>query len=530
MIVTPAAMMLTGTAIISAAVSILLWHRRKLAGGTALSLLMMAIAGWATVAALEAASIRLESKIAWSQFEYLGSGSATTLYLFFALQRAGIQVRLGSLKTIALWLLPLVNFAMAMTNRWHQQLWTGFVPSIVGVNQMTYLHGPAFFAMVGALYVYILLGSIVLFRSTLHAGPIRKRQNWSVLIAGLVPWIGGLLYAFAPQWLAGVNIAPMSFSVSGLVFAVSLVGMRYFDFAPVARDTLFEAMDDGVLVLNESQQIVDINPAACRFLNTDPSCVGASVDTVLSHWPGLLNRCRQSDAEHYEVILSEEPLRVIDARLTPIVGKDLIESGLIVVLRAITARVHAQRKLQQAYDQLQEKMVQISELQESVRAQAIHDALTGLFNRRYLEETLPRELASSRRRRAPMSVILLDVDFFKRINDTHGHQAGDRTLQALAGLLDDCTREGDIACRYGGDEFVLVLPDTPLQDAIDKAEALRQACRALDPKSCPGVTISLGVACSPDHGDSGSTILLVADRALYRAKEGGRDQVHAGPE
>ena len=126
-----------------------------------------------------------------------------------------------------------------------------------------------------------------------------------------------------------------------------------------------------------------------------------------------------------------------------------------------------------------------------------------------------------------MSVILLDVDFFKTVNDTYGHQAGDHILQALAAMLDASTREGDIACRYGGDEFVLVLPDTTLADAIDKEESLREGCLSLDQGDCSGITISLGVASSPDHGNDGGTILLAADRALYRAKEGGRDQVHS---
>jgi diguanylate cyclase (GGDEF)-like protein len=195
------------------------------------------------------------------------------------------------------------------------------------------------------------------------------------------------------------------------------------------------------------------------------------------------------------------------------------------VLRAITARVHAQRKLQEAHDQLQAQVAEISRLQESVREQAIHDALTGLYNRRYLEETLPREMASAKRRGAPMAIILLDVDHFKAINDTFGHQEGDRTLQRLAMMLDENTREGDIACRYGGDEFVLVLPDTPLADAVDKAERLRQECAACAQGELTDITISLGVACAPDHGDEGGRVLLVADRALYRAKEAGRNRV-----
>jgi diguanylate cyclase (GGDEF)-like protein len=127
-----------------------------------------------------------------------------------------------------------------------------------------------------------------------------------------------------------------------------------------------------------------------------------------------------------------------------------------------------------------------------------------------------------------MAIILLDIDHFKMINDTFGHQAGDRTLQRLAALLDRSTREGDIACRYGGDEFMLLLPDTTLAAAVGKAEALRKECNSLEQGGFPGITISLGVACSPDHGDEGGLITLVADRALYRAKEDGRNQVHTG--
>ncbi len=528
MIPTPTFAILLATAIISGTVSVFLWHRRKLPGGVALALLMVAVTEWALVAALEAASIDLSAKILWSKLEYLGSGSAATLYLFFTLQRTGFKIRLGSRKTLALWLLPVINLALAFTNDWHGRLWTGFEPSTVGANQIVYQHGPAFFGMVAGIYVYALLGSVLLIRSTVQAGLVRKRQNRAVLIAGLTPLIGGLLYAFHPSWLGGINITPMSFGITGLVLAVSVIGLRHFDIAPVARDALFEAMDDCVLVINESFQIIDINPSACEFLGADSSCVGVPADLILSPWPGLIDQCRRGKAGHFEIQLSENPLRVIGARLTPVYEEGLMRSGLIIVLRDITARVLAERELRGTRDKLQAQVIEVSRLQEAVREQAIHDAVTGLFNRRYLEETLPRELATARRRGASLAIILLDVDHFKTINDTFGHQAGDRALQRLATLLDSSTREGDIACRYGGDEFVLVLPDTTLAEALDKAEALRKGCSSLDQEGLPRVTISLGVACSSDHEEEGGQILLAADRALYRAKEDGRNQAHAG--
>ncbi len=268
--------------------------------------------------------------------------------------------------------------------------------------------------------------------------------------------------------------------------------------------------------------------SACEFLGADSSCVGVQADLILSPWPGLIDQCRQGEAGHSEIQLSEQPLRVIDARLTPIFQKDRMHSGSIIVLRDITVRVLAERELQSANCRLQAQLIEISRLQEAVREQAIHDAITGLFNRRYLEETFHRKLAAAKRRDAPLAVILLDVDHFNTINDTFGHQAGDRTLQEPAALPGSSTREGDIACRYGGDEFVLVLPDTTLAEPANEAEALRTECSSLDQEGLPRFTISLGVACSPDHGEEGGQILLVADRALYRAKMDGRNRVHAG--
>ena len=528
MIATPAFVILLAAAIISGTVSVLLWHRRRLPGGIALALLMVAVTEWALVAALEAASINLPAKIIWSKLEYLGSGSTATFYLFFAMQRTGFRIRLGSKRTLALWLLPIINFALALTNEWHGQLWTGFEPAAVGANQIAYQHGPAFLGMAVGMYVYALLGSLLLIRSTIQTGLVRKRQNRAVLIAGLTPLAGGLLYVLDPAWLGGINVTPMMFGITGLVFAVSVIGLRYFDIAPVAREMLLDIMEGGVLVLNESNQVLDINPAACEFLEVDSSCVGGPADLVLSPWPDLLSESRRRRYQFIELRLSEDPLRVIDAQLTPLIEEDPMHQGLLILMHDITARVLAERELQEAHDQLQAHVTEISRLQEAVREQAIHDAITGLFNRRYLEETLPRELAGARRRDASLAVILLDVDHFKTVNDTFGHQEGDRTLQRLAALLDSSTREGDIACRYGGDEFVLVLPDTTLTEALDKAEALRKACSSLDQEGLPRFTISLGVACSPDHGEEGGQILLIADRALYRAKEDGRNQAHTG--
>jgi diguanylate cyclase (GGDEF)-like protein/PAS domain S-box-containing protein len=168
-------------------------------------------------------------------------------------------------------------------------------------------------------------------------------------------------------------------------------------------------------------------------------------------------------------------------------------------------------------------------LQESLREQAIRDPLTGLFNRRYMQESLDRELRRAQRRRMPMGVIMIDIDHFKRFNDTFGHAAGDELLRAMGTFLQRQTRAEDIACRYGGEEFALILLDASAEDTEERAKLLREEAARLrveyGNEPLGNVTISVGVAVFPDHGETAETLLKAADAALYRAKAGGRDRV-----
>ncbi|MBI4796192.1 MAG: GGDEF domain-containing protein, partial [Deltaproteobacteria bacterium] len=161
--------------------------------------------------------------------------------------------------------------------------------------------------------------------------------------------------------------------------------------------------------------------------------------------------------------------------------------------------------------------------------QAIRDPLTGLFNRRYMEETLEREIFRVMRKDAPLGIIMLDVDSFKNHNDSLGHEAGDMLLQAMGSFLRSNIRREDVACRYGGDEFVLILPEASLEVTRQRAEKLRQEVQRfqVDYRGQPlgSLTISVGVALFPTHGERGEAVLKAADAALYRAKEGGRNRV-----
>jgi diguanylate cyclase (GGDEF)-like protein len=168
-------------------------------------------------------------------------------------------------------------------------------------------------------------------------------------------------------------------------------------------------------------------------------------------------------------------------------------------------------------------------LRESLRWQSIRDPLTGLFNRRYMEESLDREIRRAIRNRQSLGTIMVDLDHFKDFNDTYGHEAGDTVLAAVGALLQSRTRVEDIACRYGGEEFALIMPDAHLEFLLKRAEELREEVKHLQVhyrgKPLEKISLSLGLSSYPEHGNSAAELLRIADAALYRAKADGRDRV-----
>ena len=161
-------------------------------------------------------------------------------------------------------------------------------------------------------------------------------------------------------------------------------------------------------------------------------------------------------------------------------------------------------------------------LRESLKNQSICDPLTGLSNRRYMEESLEREFSRASRSKSVLAIVMMDLDHFKRFNDTFGHQAGDSLLRAFGDLLKRSTRGQDIACRYGGEEFALMLTDSSLEGALKRAETLRQQVKQLSVEYAGqllgAVSISMGIALYPDHGATMAEVLRASDQALYCAK------------
>lgn len=239
-----------------------------------------------------------------------------------------------------------------------------------------------------------------------------------------------------------------------------------------------------------------------------------------------------------EFILKGYESGAVDYLLKP------IDQFLLTSKVKVFCELHEQKKLLKRKNKelnrlnrkLHEEISRRKEAQQELLFQAIRDPLTGLFNRRYLEESLEREISKAKRQKIPLGLIMLDADHFKIFNDTYGHIAGDMVLQHLSKLLVKNSRKEDIACRFGGEEFVLVLPGTDRKVAMQRAEDLRLIVENGEPirhrkKLLPNIRISLGIALLPDHGSTAIDLISAADKALYQAKAAGRNRaVIAGPE
>ena len=196
----------------------------------------------------------------------------------------------------------------------------------------------------------------------------------------------------------------------------------------------------------------------------------------------------------------------------------------ISVLSVVAAAVNRQDMAQIQYQALL-----LRDSEAGLREQSVRDVLTGLFNRRYLEETLGRELHRAARAQYPLGVMMIDIDHFKRFNDTYGHALGDAVLRQLGALLRANIRGSDIACRYGGEEFIMILPEATLETTRQRAEAIRAGATRLTLQHAgqrvAPFTLSIGLAEFPQDGATDTALLKRADDALYQAKHEGRDQI-----
>jgi diguanylate cyclase (GGDEF)-like protein/PAS domain S-box-containing protein len=615
---TPYSVGLFAAATLSGAVAFYAWRHRGTPGAGAITLMMVAASAWSLFYALELAAVGLEAKVFWAKPQYLGICTIPLSVLAFGIRYTGRN--LGTREWVLLGVLPLTTLILVFTNEAHGLIWSSTTLDEAG-KFLVLEHGPFFWVYWIYSYVLIITGLATILSVFVHSGRLYRFQSAILLLGLLMPWLSNSLYVLDLLPIDGdLDLTPAAFTLTGIALAWGLFSFRLLDVVPVARGNIVEGMRDGVVVLDERDRIVDLNPAATPILEI-PDGVGTEASKAVRGWSDLESEGR------IEMRLGN-PLLDYELTLAKLEGDRI--TGRVILLRDITERKNTERELvesEERYRRLvelspdaivvhseghieyinaagaraigaagpdevlgravmdfvhpdykemvenrmrgiyngervkltEEKFVRMDggvidvetaaipisnngkpaaqlvfreitqrkALEEELARQAFHDTLTGLPNRALFMDLLDEKLSSGEP--GEVAILFLDLDGFKLINDSLGHECGDRLLSAAAGRVRSCVRPGDTVARIGGDEFTVLLGgSSSVGEAVLVAERISDSLKT--PFSVQGhevfVTTSIGIAVGRPPEYDASEMLRDADTAMYEAKRDGGGTSH----
>ncbi len=477
-------------------------RRRGSPGRNSLCVAMVATAVWSFAYALELSAMSRGHRELWGALKYVGVTTVPPAWLMFALQYTGRTVRPSARLLAALTVEPVVVLALLAVPATRHLI--RFYPP--GPLQ------PIPTASAGALYwphvIYsnalVLTGSAILLITVMRLSRLYWRQSITLLVAICVPLIGNAMTDFNAPPFQQLDPSPLATSVAAWVLAFGVLRYRLLDLRPVARSHVVETMRDAVLVADAHGHVVDVNPAALALLGRRAvELVGRPVSSLLAQFAQPMGF---PDPGVYDVQWDDsQGERDLELAVTGLEDARGATAGRVLVFRDVTDRRELERELRQL---------------------AYTDRLTGLPNRALFHDRLEQALVMAERRGAPAAVLFLDLDRFKIINDSLGHEIGDAVLVSVAQRLRRCLRAEDTLARLGGDEFAILLPEIANQS--DSRLVTDKCLSALsDPELIGGheltVNASIGVAIFPRDGTDVQHLLRSADAAMYRAKaRGGR--------
>ena len=487
-------------------VAMIIAHTRREATGTlSLTILLLALTWWDITYSVFWAGTPGLTKYFWLDVTYLGAVTVPAALFFFSLQLTNRQRWIKHPLASFIYIEPILVLASLFTDSYHGLFFGG---KRVENSAIILDAGPVFWFNVVYSYALILFATILIIRAFLRSSGIYRKQLGVVLLGISFTWFNSIIFVLGMNPLPGADNTPFSFTVTALAFAFAIGKYQLLDLIPVARDSLIEKMVDGVLVIDTHNRIVDMNPAAQNLLNININTFGRPVEEVVKKWHQYEKESFNFTQAQTEIELGGKHKRHVDMQVTSIVdgkGKSL---GRLIILHDIT---------------------KLKLIQNELHILANSDSLTGANNRGHFMELAHKEIQRATRYKRHLSMVLMDMDAFKKINDTYGHASGDQALITLKNICTLNTRKMDIFARLGGEEFALLLPETTQNKAADLAERLRIALEKTVIKSDGAEfhsTISMGVTeLEIDKHDTLETLLHRADKALYKAKADGRNRV-----
>lgn len=515
-------------------IALILSRRPRKSGINSLTWMLVGLAVWSFSYAMITIFPSIEAKLFWLRVENIGILSVPVLWFFFALKYTRLDRWLtGKPVMLVFGVIPGISLLFIFSETWFHLYYTSARIATETGGPLVISRGLMYWIALVYVYLLYLVGLVALVRRFAQSRTVYRKQTPYLIGAVVVPFTINVIYQLAPGLLplfpAPVDLTPLSFTLTSILLAADIFGLRLLDVVPIARDNVMESIPEMVFVLDEKERIIDANAVAQNWLGKPINeIIGREPIEVFQKWPQLLRRFFFLEYTREEIEIPGDPPRVLEVIITPIFNSAKKVEGRIILAYDVTERKNLERQLQTANETLQLQLTENEHLRLQLQELAIRDPLTGVFNRRYFAEALDRETARAARENSPFSLIIMDVDHFKKVNDTYGHKCGDLVLRALAEYLMENTRRSDIVCRFGGEEFVILMPDAAVDDACERAELFRKEFGSLS-HACDGkrfsATFSAGVASFPIHAGSGESLLGCADQALYKSKEAGRNRV-----
>lgn len=463
--------------------------------------------------AFELASESLSEIRFWLNIEYIGMPFIAPCSLLLVMHYVGLEKFNTPKQAWGLFVIPAITLLMVTTNDYHHLFYkTLYLRPHVPTPMVDVMPG-LWYYIHGSYTSGSMFASLFILASYWRKTKSTYRKQMITMAIGIsLPMLGALLYVLGLTPL-GMDPVPILMCVTSGLYVVSIFSTALLTVAPIARDHIFESMRDGVLVLNLENQIMDFNGAASQII---PALTPSAIGHKLEH---IWKRGAESGAFSFGV----DPSGEHEQELKWIRGGETFyyrirASGLFKPNGQLTGRTIV--------------MIDVTEhtlLQNKLRHLAEIDGLTSIYNRTFFMEKSRRLLTSAHQTKQPLSFILFDIDHFKQINDRYGHSVGDFALQHVIAICQQCLPDNALLGRYGGEEFAIALPDTPLAQAGQAAERLRKEIAGNPLYSAAKtitITASFGVTQARTAELPLEALLSEADIALYRSKHSGRNAVH----
>ncbi|KAF0108657.1 MAG: GAF domain-containing protein [Anaerolineaceae bacterium] len=348
MTITPYSILCFITSLLAAIVAGVAWKRRKVEGGLPLALLMTAVAEWSLGAAFEYATISIRGKVFWSVVQYAGSLSSPVFFLLFTIEYNRLVSWLRSRNVAFLFIVPVITWGLAVTNQWHNLIWTSFTPDPLGNNLIVYGHGIGFWiGGIGYSYLAMLGGTGLLVLAFFRLPPAYRRQTRLLLVGATAPWIGSLIYITGASPQHGLDLTPLMLVFTGVLLALGVFRLRLLDLVPLARNALVDTMPDGMIVLDEQDRVVDINSAAKRiFQLTEKNTFGEQIHNIIPGWASLAPGIQAAAETQVQFAPGGVVKEFLELNISPLRDRKGRLTGRLVIAHNIDQRKRAEMALQ----------------------------------------------------------------------------------------------------------------------------------------------------------------------------------------